>query len=404
MVGGMVRVLLVEDDKIDRMAVQRMVHKNQLPYTLVTATSSADARDRLAEDRFDIVLLDYLLGDGTGLELLEETGTTPVIIVTGAGSEEIAVRAMRAGAYDYLIKDQEGKFLTVLPVTIESVLERRRAELALAESEERYRGMAEFADSVIHNAGNVLSSIQTSCELMRDRSRRSKLTQLRKTVPLVEQGLTGELDAARAEQLPKYLASVVEVLDRENSETDREVLDILGKLELVKNIVKTQQDRRKAMERIEELVLADLVEETLKILRPLLLEHGIQTEVVLTAQAAVRTDRTTLTHVLINVVKNAAEAMFETENPRTLTIESGWIDDDRAHLTVTDSGIGIEPEHVNRLFTHGFTTKQRGHGFGLHYCAHVMKELGGQIEVESPGKGEGASVRMIMAARKNVSS
>lgn len=391
-----INVLLVEDDKIDRMAFERMVLKEKLPYQVDVACSSDEARGFLSERKYDIILVDYLLGDGTGLDLLEDTGNVPVIVVTGAGSEEIAVQAMRMGAYDYLIKDHEGKFLTVLPVTIASVLDRRNAEQALQESEERYRGMAEFADSVIHNVGNVISSIQTSCEVIQVKLGRSKLVQVKKAVPMVDQGFRDELEQEKKEQLPRYLNSAVEVLEKEQMDTLREVSEMLTKVGLVKDIIKSQQDRRSSLLRIETFSVHDLVEDTLRVMKPIIREHGVQLAMNLDTDAFVKTDRSTLIHVLINIVKNAAEAMDRVEGERLIVISAGVLDNDLAHLSVRDTGVGISVENLERLFSHGFTTKHKGHGFGLHYCAHVMKEMGGTIDVSSAGEDKGTNVRLTI--------
>jgi ActR/RegA family two-component response regulator len=124
----LIEILLVDDDNVDRMAVKRHVEKAKLPYSLSTGGSSAEGRKLLEEGAYDIVLLDYDLGDGTGLDLLPYAGETPAIIITGGGSETIAVDAMRLGAYDYLIKDPDRNYLTVLPSTISNVLERKRIE------------------------------------------------------------------------------------------------------------------------------------------------------------------------------------------------------------------------------------------------------------------------------------
>ena len=79
--------------------------------------------------------MDYLLGDGTAFDLFGEAGDAPIVMMTGSGDEVIAVQAMKAGALDYLVKDLEGQYLTILPVTVESVIGRRLIEEEL----ERYR-------------------------------------------------------------------------------------------------------------------------------------------------------------------------------------------------------------------------------------------------------------------------
>lgn len=149
MTGGNVRVLLVEDDDIDREAVIRHIRKKHLPYDLWTAGSEWEAMEKLKEGVFDVILLDYDLGSATGLDLLPLVGDAPAIFITGSGSEEIAVRAMRRGACDYLIKDPERNYLQVLPLTIQNVLERRKAEKALHESEARYRAVVEDQTELI---------------------------------------------------------------------------------------------------------------------------------------------------------------------------------------------------------------------------------------------------------------
>ncbi len=123
------RLLLIEDDTVDRMAFERFVHKERLPYEVTIARSAAEGRDCLEHDTFDVVLTDYHLGESTGVELLELELDVPVIVVTGAGDEETAVRAMRAGAYDYLVKDLDRRYLKMLTVTIDNACRRHASEM-----------------------------------------------------------------------------------------------------------------------------------------------------------------------------------------------------------------------------------------------------------------------------------
>lgn len=120
------QVLHVEDDKIDQMAFERIVQDEDLPYDCTASSSVAGGLTALQSRRFDVVVTDYYLGDGTCFELFEKLNGAPVIITTGVGDQEIAVKALRHGAYDYLIKDPERFYLKVLPITIEKALEFKR--------------------------------------------------------------------------------------------------------------------------------------------------------------------------------------------------------------------------------------------------------------------------------------
>ena len=128
-------VLLVEDDAIDRMAFERFVINQGLPYSYMIADSLAAARTLLSEHRFDLALVDYALGDGTGLDLIETARDIPIIMITGSSDLEFAVQAMKAGAFDYIVKDPNGNYLTALPITIDNTIERWLAQQELV----RYR-------------------------------------------------------------------------------------------------------------------------------------------------------------------------------------------------------------------------------------------------------------------------
>ena len=87
------KVLLVENDKLDQKAFQRLVKNKELPYDCTIAGSVSEAQSILRADRFDIVITDYSLGDGTAFDILDLLKDTPVILVTGVGDEEIVVKA-----------------------------------------------------------------------------------------------------------------------------------------------------------------------------------------------------------------------------------------------------------------------------------------------------------------------
>ena len=124
-------VLLIEDDRIDQKAFERMVKNFDLPYNYKIADTVAQAKQELQKKRFDIVITDYILGDGKSFEVFDSIIDTPIIFITGAGDQEIAVQAMKAGAYDYLIKDPERNYLKFLPITVENAIKHSEAERQL---------------------------------------------------------------------------------------------------------------------------------------------------------------------------------------------------------------------------------------------------------------------------------
>ena len=122
------RLLLVEDDPVDRMALKRLLKKERLAFQTSIADSLARAKEILATEYFDVVVADYRLGDGTALDLFGLVHGAPVIVVTGGGDEAVAIQAMKAGAFDYLIKDREHNYLNFLPVVVQQAINHRETE------------------------------------------------------------------------------------------------------------------------------------------------------------------------------------------------------------------------------------------------------------------------------------
>lgn len=125
------KILLVEDDKTDQMAFKKFVENEKLPYDCTIADSVSQAKHVLDSDQFDIIISDHSLGDGTALDILDSAKNAPVIVVTGAGDEETAIKAWKAGAYDYLIKDINLNYLKAIPITVENTIKHNMVEKKL---------------------------------------------------------------------------------------------------------------------------------------------------------------------------------------------------------------------------------------------------------------------------------
>ncbi|MBN2008775.1 SpoIIE family protein phosphatase [candidate division KSB1 bacterium] len=129
------RILFVDDDIVERMNFERVARDEAFPFEFVLASSVKEADKLLELQQFDAIITDYQLGDGTAFDLFNYVQQTPFIVVTGTGNQEIAVNAMKQGAYDYLIKDSESNHLKTLTMTVENAINRKLAEEELL----RYR-------------------------------------------------------------------------------------------------------------------------------------------------------------------------------------------------------------------------------------------------------------------------
>jgi DNA-binding response OmpR family regulator len=125
------KVLLIEDNKLDRMAFERFVHDQNLQYDYTAVQSISQAREILKSERFDIIVSDYSLGDGTALDILNSVKDIPIILITAAEDEEVPVNARRAGTYDYLPKDLDRNYLKAVPESIENAIKNKKVKQAI---------------------------------------------------------------------------------------------------------------------------------------------------------------------------------------------------------------------------------------------------------------------------------
>jgi signal transduction histidine kinase len=133
------------------------------------------------------------------------------------------------------------------------------------------------------------------------------------------------------------------------------------------------------------------MEDVLGITLPGMERHGVALHVESEDLPPITTDRHKVLQILLNLMRNAKDALKESGNPdRQIAIRMRRVGENRIAIRVADNGIGIPPANLVRVFSHGFTTKKDGHGFGLHSGALAAKQLGGSLTVESEGINAGA--------------
>ncbi len=125
------KVLLIEDNKLDRMAFERFVYTQKLQYDYTAARSISEAKEILESEHFDIIVSDYSLGDGTAIDILNSIKDIPIILITGAEDEQIPINARTAGTYDCLPKDFDRNYLQAVPEKIENAIKHKKVEEAL---------------------------------------------------------------------------------------------------------------------------------------------------------------------------------------------------------------------------------------------------------------------------------
>jgi PAS domain S-box-containing protein len=286
-------------------------------------------------------------------------------------------------------------------LTFRDITERKKAETSLQKAHaelvqaSRQAGMAEVATNVLHNVGNVLNSVNTSASVVMDQVRSSRLKGVSRVVELLEphrNDLAAFLTSDnRGPQVIDYLKSLSTFLTEEQVAMLNELSGLTKNIEHIKQIVAMQQSYAKAsgVEEIHSPVV--LVEDALRIHAGGLERHNVEIVRDYEKVPDIVADKHKVPQILINLIGNAKYALAEMENDKrqaTLSVKANG--GDTIRISVKDNGVGIAPENLIRIFSHGFTTRKNGHGFGLHSGFLAAKEMGGNLFVQSEGPGRGA--------------
>ncbi len=291
------------------------------------------------------------------------------------------------------------------------ITEQKNAATELAKLNEqvaksqRQAGMAEVATGVLHNVGNVLNSVNVSAILLRDNVKKSQIQNLVKATHLLRDH-AGDTTAfltsdPKGQRLPGFFIKLGDHLAAEQRSWQEE-LEGLGKnIEHIKEIVAMQQSYARLSGVSEALDAKGLVEDALRINESAFSRHGVTLVRDFQEVPKVIVDKHKVLQILINLMRNAKYAMDDSgKSEKTMTVAIRGGDQGRVWIEVVDTGIGIPPENLARIFQHGFTTKQDGHGFGLHSGANAAREMGGNLTARSDGPGHGATFILELPAAR----
>ena len=371
--GPALRLLLVDDDEVDRLAVKRLLRQTRFE---VTVEERADRASALAfgPGAFDCVLLDYNLPGGDGVEILHEIrakgDSVPVIALTGQGDEEVAVALMKAGAADYLNKNS----LTAerLERSLRYALAIHRAEeerRLLLEREQRARQEAqaanrakdEFLATLSHELRTPLNAILGWSRLLS----------------------SGNLDTETARK-------AIEIIDRNTRLQAQLIEDLLDISRIITGKLRLD---------LHAVPVREVIERALESVRPSAEAKQIHIHADLDHfDEAILCDAARMQQVVWNLLTNAIKFTPERGNIQ-VTAER---QDGSVVIGVTDTGVGIAPDFLPYVFDRfrqqdGASTRAHGGlGLGLSIVRHLTELHGGTVHAESAGEGRGATFRVCV--------
>jgi signal transduction histidine kinase len=369
--GKRVRALLVEDSPHDAELVLLELKRGGYDVSWERVQTARDLEAAL-EQRWEIVLSDYSMPQFSGLEalnLVRRKGLDlPFIIVSGTVGEEAAVGAMRAGAQDYVLKQSLVRLCPAIArelrdAEVRSQQKKMQEQLLISD---RMASVGTLAAGVAHEINNPLASIVANLELMsRDLTAVAERLNITDRLHEVFEELS---DARESADRLRLIVRDLKIFSRATDEEHRGAVDVQRVLESSLRMAWNEIRHRARL--IKEYAIVPPVE----------------------------ANEARLGQVFLNLIVNAAQAIHEGDAEHnqirvtTRLDERGWV-----VTEVRDSGMGIPPENLQRIFDAFFTTKPVGvgTGLGLSICHRIISGLGGELQVESE-VGKGTAFRVVL--------
>ncbi len=286
---------------------------------------------------------------------------------------------------------------------LEQRVEARTSELRQAQKQlmkaAHEAGRVEVANSVLHNVGNVLNSVNVAIAVIDERLQQSRATRLSDLVALLQRN---EDDLGRfigqdrvGRRIPEYLQKLDEHLRNERTETKKELERLSKHVEHIGHIIRLQQTNAKGADIAEDLAIDRTIEDAV-IIAGL---HRDKIEIVreFNQLPMIKLEKHRLLQILVNLLTNAKHAVRQhRENHPRIDIRGAMDDDGRIRVAICDNGVGISADTMTQIFQHGFTTRKDGHGFGLHGSAIAARDMGIELTAHSDGLGRGATFTLLI--------
>ncbi|MGA3179844.1 MAG: PAS domain-containing protein [Verrucomicrobiota bacterium] len=304
------------------------------------------------------------------------------------------------------LRDRTGKLIGTFGISKditalkESEAKLKQIHLELLETS-RVAGMAEVATSVLHNVGNVLNSVNVSAALVTESMKKIKAGSLAKIAVLLkehEQDLgTFISNDPKGRLLPSYLSKLSGHLLASQVTAIAEMELLRENIEHINGIVAMQQNYARVSGVKETVEVHHLVEDSLRIYAGSMDRQEVEIVRDFQKVPPISVEKHKILQILINLLCNAAQACDESGRADKRVMVRVANGAGRLKISVVDNGVGIPAENLTRIFSHGFTTRPVGHGFGLHANAIAAKEIGATLIAHSDGPGTGASFTLELS-------
>lgn len=382
------KILLVEDDEDDYVLTRTLLSEARgNRYDLHWATTYDAAVHKLSENSWDVILVDYDLGSHTGLEVVKKVSSlgchAPVILLTGRGSYETDVEAMKAGAADYLTKAEANSLL--LERTIRYAIEKQQNEEELRKSrDELLISRDELRKSRDELEIRVRERTQELEKANRELIKAEKHTAMSRMIASVAHELNNPIQTI---ENCLYLLSS----DIAGNDSGQEVLDMaLSEARRIADLVNNLREmyRPSKVGPMQPLDVNQALNEVKTLISPHLQHQNVVWKQSFEPQPyMVYGILDQLKQVFFNISLNGIEAMQPTGGELVVEIcrNSG---NQKVGVSLKDSGPGIPEEDLPKIFEPFYTTKERGTGLGLAICYDIIQRHDGNITVEtSPNQG-----------------
>ena len=265
----------------------------------------------------------------------------------------------------------------------------------------RTAGKVELANGVLHNVGNIINSINISTTVIKTQLDKSAVSNLDRVCSLISDHESEFGDFVnnydRGRKIPNYLLRIRDSLVGERMQIDDELHDLLKNVSHIKQVITSQQSEARSSGKPQRLFPAEVVDDAVIANKSTLANHDVEiVKQVATNLPELYSDKHQILQILVNLIKNAYDALVEYQTSIPIIIVRVSQKEKTIRFEVIDNGIGISSDSIDNIFTHGFTTKSMGHGFGLHSSASTAVELGGSLQVSSDGVGRGATFELSL--------